>query len=76
MEDKDRDDNDGKGISALELDRVLGFLWGHQGHWPLYDDDNEEEYGEEEYDKVEDNEVEDNEEEDNDDKRYHSSMTR
>ena len=25
MEDNDKDDNDYKGISALELDRVLGF---------------------------------------------------
>ena len=71
MEDNDKDDNDDKGISALELDRVLGFSWGHQGHWPLDDDANEEEYGEEKYD-----EVEDNEEEDNDDKRYHSFRTR
>ena len=66
MEDNDKDDNDDKGISALELDRVLGFSRGHQGHWPLDDDDNEEEY----------DKVEDNEEEDNDDKGYHSSRTR
>ena len=76
MEDNDKDDNDDKGISALELDRVLGFSRGHQGHWPLDDDDNEEEYDEVEDDEVEDNKVEDNEEEDNDDKGYHSSRTR
>ena len=66
-----KDNNDDKGISALGLDRDLGFSRGHQGHWPLDDDDNEEEY-----DEVEDNKVEDNEEEDNDDKGYHSSRTR
>ena len=71
MEDNNKDDNDDKGISALELDRVLGFSRWHQGHWLLDDDNNEEEYGE-----VEDDEVEDNEEEDNDDKGYHSSRTR
>ena len=53
MEDSNKDDNDDKGISALELDRVLGFSRGHQGqgHCPLDDDDNEED----------DDEVEDNE---------------
>ena len=60
MEDNDKDDNDDKGISALELDRVLGFSRGHQGHWPLDDDGNAEEYEKVEDDEVEDNKVEDN----------------
>ena len=29
-------------ISALGLDRDLGFSRGHQGHWPHDDDDKEE----------------------------------
>ena len=59
MEDNDKDDNNNKddnndkGISALRLDRDLGFSRGHQGRQgnrPHDDDDDEEE----------DNEVEDN----------------
>ena len=56
-DDNNKDDNNDKGISALGLDTVLGFLRGHQGrqgHRPHDDDDEEEE----------DNEVEDH----NDDK--------
>ena len=55
MEDNDKDNNDYKIISALELDRDTGFSRGHQGnqgHWP-HDDDNKEE---------------DNNKDDNDDK--------
>ena len=67
MEDNDKDDNnnkddiDDKGISALKLDRDLGFLRGHQGHRPP-DYDNEEEDN-----KVEDNDK-DNNKDNNDDK--------
>ena len=51
-----------KGISALGLDRDLGFSRGHQGHQPPHDDDGEEEVD----NKVEDNnEVEDNDKDDN-----------
>ena len=45
-------------ISALGLDRDLGFSRGHQGHWP-HDDDNDQE---------EDNKVEDNDKDENNDK--------
>ena len=44
VEDNDKDDNNFKDISALRLDRDLGFLRAHQGyhgqqkHWPPYDD--------------------------------------
>ena len=47
MEDNDKNDdnnknhNDDKGISALGLDRDLGFSRGHQGHqgnWPHADE--------------------------------------
>ena len=41
--DKDDDNNNDKGISALGLDRDLGFSRGHpgrQGHRPHDDDDN------------------------------------
>ena len=49
-------------ISALGLDRDLGFSRGHQGHQPPDDDDDEEE----DDDVVEDNkEVEDNDKDDN-----------
>ena len=53
MEDNDKDDNNFKDISALGLDRDLGFSRGHQGHQenPFRDDDDEEE---------DDNKVEDN----------------
>jgi len=54
VEDNDKDnDNNDKDISALGLDRDMGFSRGHQGrqgHRPHDDDDDEEE----------DNEVEDN----------------
>ena len=42
---KNKDNNNDKGISALGLDRDLGFSrghQGHQGHQPHDDDDNEE----------------------------------
>ena len=42
--DNDKDDNNDKGISALGLDRDLGFSQGHQGcqgHRPHDDDDDE-----------------------------------
>ena len=58
-----RDNSNDKGISALGLDRDLGFSRGHQGrqgHRP-HDDDNDEE----EDDEVEDN---DNIKVDNNDK--------
>ena len=58
MEDNDKDDNNNdKDISALGLDRDMGFSRGHQGrqgHRPHDDDDDEEE----------DNEVEDNDKDD------------
>ena len=60
VEDNDKDNNNYKDISALGLDRDLGFSWGHQGHWPPDDDDEEEED-----DVVEDNyDVEDNDKDD------------
>ena len=46
------------GISALGLDRDLGFSRGHQQHQPHDDDDNEED----------DNEVEKNDKSDNNNK--------
>ena len=63
MEDNDnnKDNNNVKGISALRLDRDLGFSrvhQGHQGHRPHDDDDNEED----------DDEVEDNDKDDNNNK--------
>ena len=39
--DNNKNDNNDKGISALELDRDLGFSRGHQGHqgnWPHADE--------------------------------------
>ena len=73
MEDNDKDDNNNKddnndkSISALRLDRDLGFSRGHQGlqeHWPYDDDDNEEDD-----DEVEDNDKDDdNNKDDNNDK--------
>ena len=51
-----KDDNDEKGISALGLDRDLGFSRGHQGHQEHRPPDDEEE---------DDNEVEDNDKDDN-----------
>ena len=47
-----------KGISALGIDRDLGFSQAQQGHRPHDDGDNEED----------DNEVNDNDEEDDNDK--------
>ena len=62
MEDNNKDDNNYKDISALGLDRDLGFSRGYQGHRPPDDDDDEEE----EDDEVEDNnQVEDNDNDDN-----------
>ena len=37
--DKDEDNNNDKGISALRLDRVLGFSWGDQVQKNLLDMD-------------------------------------
>ena len=40
-DDNNKNDNDDKGISALGLDRDLGFSRGHQGHqgnWPHADE--------------------------------------
>ena len=54
------DSNDNKGISALGLDRDMGFLRGHQGCqgiWPHDDDDDDEQEGD---DEVEDNDKDDN----------------
>ena len=55
----DKDSNDDKGISALGLDRDMGFLRGHQGRQGLRphddDDDEEEDDNEEDDDEVEDN---------------------
>ena len=43
VEDNDKDDNNFKdikiSISALGLDRDMGFSRGHQGHQPPDDDD-------------------------------------
>ena len=65
--DNNKDDNNDKGISALGLDRDLGFSRGHQGrqgHRPHDDDNNEEDD-----DEVEDNDKDDdNNKDDNDDK--------
>ena len=64
-DDNNKDDNDDKGISALGLDRDMGFSRGHQGrqgHRPHDDDDNDEEV--EDNDKDDDNNNKDN----NDDK--------
>ena len=67
VEDNDKDDNNNKNISALGLDRDLGFsrgLQGLQGHQP-YDDDNNEE----DDDEVDDNDKDDdNNKDDNNDK--------
>ena len=69
MEDNDKDDdNNNKDISALGLDRNMGFSRGHQGHQghrPHDDDDDEEEDNE-----VEDNDKDgdDNNKDDNNDK--------
>ena len=49
MEDNDKDDNNFKDISALGLDRDLGFSRGHQGHQPSDDDEDDNN------DEVEDN---------------------
>ena len=57
VEDNDKDDNNFKDISALGLDRDLGFsrgYQGHQGHKPPDDDE------EDDNDKVEDNDKDDN----------------
>ena len=71
MEDNNKDDDDYNVISALEVDRDMGFSRGHQGnqaHRP-HDDDNKEEDNEEEDNEVEDNDKDDdNNKDDNDDK--------
>ena len=63
-DDNNKDDNNDKGISALGLDRDLGFSLGHQGrqgHRPHDDDDDEEEDNEvEDNDKDNDNNMDDN----------------
>ena len=38
MEDNDKEDNDDKGISALEIDRDLGFSRGHFELQPFFKD--------------------------------------
>ena len=60
MEDNNEDNNNFKDISALGLDRDLGFLRGHQGHqsYRPHDDDKE-------VDEENDNEVEDNDKDNN-----------
>ena len=66
MEDNNKEDDDYKVISALELDRDMGFSRGHQGNqeYRPHDDDNKEEDNE-----VEDNDKDDdNNKDDNDDK--------
>ena len=68
VEDNDKDDdNNDRDISALGLDRDMGFSRGHQGrqgHRPHDDDDDEEED-----DEVEDNDKDnDNNKDDNNDK--------
>ena len=65
MEDNDKDDdNNDKDISALWLDRDMGFSrehQGRQGHRPHDDDDDEEEDNEVEVnDKDDDNDKDDN----------------
>ena len=51
-DDNNKDENDDMGISALWLDRDVGFLWGHQGRQGQWSHDDEEE------DEVEDNNIE------------------
>ena len=68
MEDNNKDANDDKGISALELDRDQRFSRGNQAHWPHDDDDKEEEEEEEEDDGLDNDGVEDNDKDDNDNK--------
>ena len=67
VEDNNKDNKDDKGISALELDRDLGFLRGNQEHWPHDDDDKEEEEDEVDDDQVEDNDKDDKDNKDNND---------
>ena len=43
VEDNDKDDNNFKDISALGIDKDMGFSREHQGHRPPDDDDDEEE---------------------------------
>ena len=72
MEDNDKDDNNDKGISALGLDRDLGFSRGHQGcqwHGPHEDDDDEEDN-----DEVEDNDKDDDNNKDNNDDKGISAL--
>ena len=73
MEDNDKDDNNNdKGISALGLDRDLGFSrghQGHQGHQPHDDDDNEEDN-----DEVEDNDKDDDNDKDNNNDKVISAL--
>ena len=58
-DDNNKDDNDDMGISALWLDRDVGFLWGHQGRQGQWSHDDEEE------DEVEDNNIEHDNNKDN-----------
>ena len=71
MEDNDIDDdnnkdaNDDKSISALELDRDMGFSREHQenqGHRPHCDDNEEEDNEVEDNNKQDDNNKDDNDE--------------
>ena len=62
MEDN-KDDDDYNVISALEVDRDMGFSRGHQGnqaHRPHDDDNKEEDNKEEDNDKDDDNNKDDN----------------
>ena len=58
-DDNNKDDNNDKGISALGLDRDMGFSRGHQGHQPHNDDNEKEDDNEEDEDEVEYNDKDD-----------------
>ena len=63
VEDNNKDDGDYKVISALELDRDMGFSRGHQGNQkyrPHNDDNEQEDDNEEDEDEVEYNDKDDN----------------
>ena len=55
-DDNDVEDNDDNIISALGLDRHIGYSRGHQGHWPH--DDNDDKL--EDYDKDDNNNMDNN----------------
>ena len=58
-DDNYKDDNVDKGISALGLDRILGFSRGHQGHQP-HDEKEEDDTLVEDNDKEDNNNKDDN----------------